>query len=405
MNLLIHLNLTKVNHQTHNFLYTDVNLHLGGYFFMSYLRALAVVLFIVAGHVHAADKHAVLDFNKDRFVSGTQAIQDATGVDDLFMFGDFVHSKEDISGSLHVFGRRVRSEGAVGQDAYLSGYEVNQSGTVAGDLTVSGIQVTIAAVNGDLRASGNRVELTGEVGGYALVAGDEVIFDGAVKGDVSVKAEQLEFGKGAHIEGQLILYEAVSGSAEVPAEVITEERITRRDVAEWEQAKADVTFWDWRKALVKFFIAVLIITAIAAWFAAIVPRKLADLRRGILDRPFWSLLIGVLTMSVIIGSAFVLLITGYGMKLIPVNLAFLFIAVLTGYVVGSYAIGVAVLLLANRPEPNSFKTRAIAAATGAIAAVILFMLPYVGWLLFLSILFAGLGAISKWLFRPRFMTD
>jgi len=370
---------------------------------MTCLHALAIVLFFVAGPAHTADNRSVLDFNNDRFVSGTHAIHDATGVDDLFMFGDSVHSMQDISGSLHVFGRKVRSEGTVGQDAYLSGYRVRQTGTVNGDLTVSGIKVTVGDVHGDLRASGSSVELTGKVSGYALLAGDEVSINGQVIGDVSIKAEQLAFGKGAHIEGDLTLYESVVGTAEVPPEVIADERITRRDASEWEQATGDVTFWDWRKALLKFFIAVLIITAFAAWFAAIVPRKLADLRRSILQRPFWSLLLGVLTMSVIIGSTIILMITGYGMQLIPINLAIWFIAVLTGYVVGAYAVGVGVLLWFNRPEPNSFKTRAIAAATGAITAVLLFMLPYIGWLLFLSILFVGLGAITHWLFRPRFL--
>ncbi|MFC3195876.1 hypothetical protein ACFODZ_16600 [Marinicella sediminis] len=371
---------------------------------MSNLHAMVVVLFFVTWPAYANDNRSILDFNNDRFVSGTHAIQDATGVDDLFMFGDTVHSTQDISGSLHVFGRMVRSEGAVGQDAYLSGYQVTQSGTVNGDLTVSGIKVNVGDVHGDLRASGRIVDLTGNVWGYALLAGDEVNVNGQVTGDVSIKAEELAFGKGAQIEGQLTIFESVMGAAEVPTNVIEEERITRRDVSEWEAATGDVTFWDWRNALLKFFIAVLIITAFAAWFAAIVPRKLADLRRHILQRPFWSILLGVLAMSVIIGSTIILMITGYGMQLIPINLAIWFIAVLTGYVVGTYAIGVGVLLLVNRPEPNSFKTRAIAAATGAITVVLLFMLPYVGWLLFLSILFAGLGAITHWLFRPRFLS-
>lgn len=358
---------------------------------MSCLHALAVVLFFVAGPAHSADNHSALDFNHDRFVSGTHAIQDATGVDDLFMFGDFVHSKQDISGSLHVFGRKVRSEGAVGQDAYLSGYQVTQSGEVLGDLTVSGIKVTVGDVHGDLRAAGSHVELTGKVSGYALLAGDEVNVDGQVTGDVSIKAEELAFGKGALIEGQLTIFESVVGAAEVPPNVIDEARITRRDASEWDEVTGEVTFWDWRKALLKFFIAVLIITAFAAWFAAIVPRKLADLRRSILQRPFWSLLLGVLAMSVIIGSTIILMITGYGMQLIPINLAIWFIAVLTGYVVGAYAIGVGVLLWFNRPEPNSFKTRAIAAATGAITVVLLFMLPYVGWLLFFEHLVCRTG--------------
>lgn len=348
------------------------------------------------------DNASDFSFNGDRFVSGTHATQQATGVDDLFMFGATVKSEQAISGSLHIFGRQVISTGAVGKDAYLSGYQVSQTGPVAGDLTVSGIDITVGDVGGDLRAAGKRVELTGEVQGYALLAADDMVFNGTVKGDVSLKAKTFNFAKGSHIEGTLTVFEAYTGAAEIPPEIIPEERIHRRDIEEWDEATDAVEFWDWRKALFTFLLAVLIITAFAAWFAAMVPRKLADLRQRILQQPLWSLIMGFLTLSIIIGSAIVLLFTGYGMRLIPINLALLFIAVLTGYVVGAYAIGVGILLQAKRPAPNNFATRALAATIGALAAVLLFMLPYVGWLLFLGILMMGLGTIILWLFRPKF---
>ncbi len=369
---------------------------------MAKYKLMATFLTLLVAPLFAKENQSELDFNRDRFVSGTHATQDVTGVDDLFMFGDTVHSEQDISGSIHIFGRKVFSKGAVGQDAYLSGYKVSQTGTVNGDLTVSGIDLKLGDVGGDLRAAGDRVELTGEVLGYALIAGDEVEFSGTVRGDVSLKTEAITFAKGAHIEGNLTIFETHAGAAQIPEDVIPEERIERRDVAEWDAVTGEVEFWDWRKALGQFLIAVLFITAIAAWFAAIVPQKLADLRRNILDHPAWSLLIGFLTMSIIIGSTIVLMITGYGMKLIPINLAILFLAVLTGFVVGAYAIGVGIMLQAKQTEPSSFGTRALAAAIGALAAVVLFMLPYFGWLLFLSILFMGLGSIIQWLFRPRF---
>jgi len=363
------------------------------------------MLILLTAPLMAKEGQSVKDFDRDRFISGTYATQDDTGVDDLFMFGDTVHSEQAIDGSLHIFGRKVFSKGAVGQDAYLSGYQVHQTGAVTGDLTVSGIKVKLADVGGDLRASGDRVELTGDVLGYALVAAEEIEFNGTVSGDVMLKADTYAFAQGAHIEGTLTVFESQSGAAEIPPEVIPAERIQRRDASEWDEAAAEIEFFDWRKAFGTFLIAVLVITAIAAWFAGIVPQKLADLRRRILNQPFWSLLIGFLTMSIIIGSAIVLLITGYGMQLLPINLAFFFIAVVTGYVVGAYAIGVGILQQAKRPEPTNFAPRALARAIGAAAAVLLFMLPYFGWLLSLSLFFMGLRPILMWLVQLMFFTQ
>lgn len=368
-------------------------------------NSLIVIIFMLCSvPFDAPAENGIFEIASDRFLAGSNAVQDKEGVDDLFMFGETVHSEKNITGSAHMFGRKVVSKGDIGRDAYLAGMDVTQQGKVSGDLTVSGVSVQVGEVAGDLRAAGERVILSGIISGYALIAGEEVEFKAHVKGDVRMNAQAVKFSQQAQIEGTLTVFEKQVGAVHIPTHVIAEDRIVRRHISEWDHAADEVELWSWQGALGALIKWVVIITLVAALIAALVPQKLADLRRSILDQPLKNLFYGFLTMSVAIGSTIVLLITGYGILLVPVTLAMAFLCVFAGYVVGAYAIGVGLLLLAKQPEPTEFRVRALAAGIGALVAVIVAMIPVIGWLIFLSITFVGLGSVFTWLFRPHFFS-
>ena len=198
-----------------------------------YRYLLSAIILIMAIHPLAAeDKETYYDFEKDRFMAGATVVQDAEGVDDLFMAGETVRSKEDITGSAHLVGRKIISTGVIGKNAYLAGMDVSLDGKVAGDATVSGYNVNVGEVAGDLRISGANLTISGPVSGYVLAAGDEVRFESAIQGDVSLTARDVEFANGARIAGKLTIYEEQKGALNVPAEVIAEDRIERREIAE-----------------------------------------------------------------------------------------------------------------------------------------------------------------------------
>jgi len=368
-----------------------------------YRYLLSAIILIMAIHPLAAeDKETYYDFEKDRFMAGATVVQDAEGVDDLFMAGETVRSKEDITGSAHLVGRKIISTGVIGKNAYLAGMDVSLDGKVAGDATVSGYNVNVGEVAGDLRISGANLTISGPVSGYVLAAGDEVRFESAIQGDVSLTARDVEFANGARIAGKLTIYEEQKGALNVPAEVIAEDRIERREIAEWSDAAQKSGMWSWRRALTSFFTGVLLIAGIAALIAAFVPTKLAELRRNILDQPSRSLIVGFLTLSAVIGSTIVLMMTGIGLLIAPATLILALLGAFAGYVVGAYAVGVGLLLLIKRPEPDSFVTRALAAGIGAFVVAVIALIPLLGWLFVMMVALAGAGSIGIWLFRPKF---
>lgn len=367
---------------------------------------LTVVALLFAVHPLSADddKESHFTLGKDAYLAGTTVVHDRAGVDDLFMAGNNVRSNQAISGSLHLAGRKIHAVGAVGGDAYVAGFDISLTGKVAGDVTASGYYVTIGEVGGNLRVSGADVTLAGPVSGYALVSGDDVTIEGIINGDLMLSAEDVEFSESARIDGKLILYEEEAGDISVPPGLVPEDRIERRDIAELSEAAADLELWDWRDAFIELLEWVLIITVVAALIASFAPNKLGDLRRNILAKPSRSLLFGFLTLSALVGAAIVLIVTGFGIGVLfaLISLVVALLVAFAGYVVGAYAVGVWLLMLVRKREPDNFAARVLAAVMGVLVVALIALIPILGWLFVMFVALIGAGSISILLFRPAF---
>ncbi|MDJ0824500.1 MAG: hypothetical protein QNJ16_03240 [Rhodobacter sp.] len=361
-------------------------------------RVLTVLLLAILGGAAWADDGGAFDFGGDAFRGGRTVSHDAQGTDDLFMAGETVTGRAAVSGSAHLLGREVTMAGAVGGDAYALGDAVAFEGDVAGDATVAGRAVSVAGVGGDLRIAGSTVRLGGAIGGSAMVAGEDVAFEAVVAGDVSLAAEDVDWGAAASIGGRLILYEEEPGEIEVPAQVVPEARIERREIDAWEGPRRP----DWRRLVAGFLLGVIVVAGLAALIAALVPEQLAAMRRQVLARPFRTLWLGFLTQSAVIGAAFLFAMTIIGLLLTPAMIFLALVGGFAGYVVAAYAFGVGLLLAVGRAEPDSIGDRALAAGVGALAAGIVGLIPFLGWLFVLALVLAGIGAITVRVMRPAF---
>lgn len=370
---------------------------------MRNLASAMIVLSLTAAPGSAEENAQIFDFGGDSFRTGATVVLDTAGTDDLFMAGETVRGEADISGSAHLAGRRVTMTGAVGGDAYMAGMDVVLDGPVAGDATLAGYDVRVGDVGGDLRISGAKLAVGGPVAGYALIGGDEVRIGAVITGDVSLTARNVEFADGARIDGKLTLYEEKPGAMEIPASVASEDRIERRDISEWEAATRSVTGWSWMRAVGRFLTGVVMVAALAALIAAVMPGTLAEMRRGILERPLRNLWIGFLAQSAVIGSAVIFAMTLIGALLVP---AVVFVALaggFAGYILAVYAFGVALVQAVGRPEPQNVGERALCGGIGALATGIIALVPLLGWLFVLALTLTGLGAVVQRLFRPRFL--
>ena len=351
--------------------------------------------------VSAEDDPAFFDFGGDSFRAGRSVIHDTAGTDDLFMAGEVIAGKIDISGSAHLAGRVVTVEGAVGGDAYAAGDEVTLQGFVSGDASLAGRALSVAGVGGDLRIAGSELQLGGDIGGYAMVAGEDVVFNATVAGDVSLAAKRVDWGEAASIAGRLIVYEEEPGELEVPERVVPADRVERREIEEWDGPRAPGWWW----VITRFLFGVILVAALAALVAAVVPERLAEMRQRILARPFHTLWLGFLTQSTVIGAGVLFAMTIIGLLLTPAMVLLALFGGFAGYVVAAYAFGVGLMLAFGKQEPDSIGDRALAAGVGALAAGIIGLIPFLGWLFVLALVLSGIGAITVRVIRPVFFTD
>ena len=360
-----------------------------------------IPLGFLATQVLADDAAERYEFGSDTFLAGRSVTHAADNTDDLFMAGDTVVVGESISGSAHLAGRAVTIDANVAGDAYVFGEEVLLSRDVGGDVTVAGRTVELSTVGGDLRAAGAEVRLTGDVGGYAIVAGDEVEIDGTVSGDMSLSARDVSWGDGASVSGRLILYEDEPGALAVPSEIVPSERLERREIEEWEGPEPP----SFRRAVANFFTGVIVVAALAALVATLVPERLAEMRRQVLSRPFYCLWLGFLVQSAVIGAGILFAMTLVGLVLTPAMVLLALAGGFAGYVVAAYSFGVGLMMAFNQAEPDSIGQRALAAGVGALAAGIIGLIPILGWIFVLVLVLTGIGAITLRVIRPAFFAD
>lgn len=366
---------------------------------MRRLRLCAVLAAcLLSGPALAEDEGAAFDIGADAFRAGRAVALERSGTDDLFMAGETVSVTEGISGSAHLAGREVTVDAAVGGDLYAAGERITLRGAVSGDATLFGRALRVAGVGGDLRAAGSELEIDGPVAGYAMLAGEEVRFDAQVSGDVSLAAEHVDWGEAARIGGQLTVYEKTPGTLEVPEGIAPESRIARREVEDWEGPRPP----SWHRAVVGFLLGVVGIAALGALIAALVPERLAEMRRQILDRPFHTLWLGFVTQSAVIGAGVLFALTLIGLLLTPAMALLAVAGGFAGYVVAAYAFGVGLFLAFGRDEPRSIGERSAAAGLGALVAGVIGLIPFLGWLFVLALVLTGVGAITLRVIRPAF---
>lgn len=354
-----------------------------------------VLIAVLTGTVAMAeDEGGDYAIGKDVFSASQTVTFTEPDRDDLFLAGERVTIGTDAAGSAHVFGRWLSLDGAIGANAYAAGQRVTVKGAVGGNATLLGqtVQVT-APVAGNLRATGSDVKLTGDVGGYAMIAAERLDLDATVAGDLALTARSVDFGTDARVEGTLHLYEAQPGSLKVPASVAPEDRIERHKSEAWKKDHRGGLV-SWRGMIGGFLFGVLVVAAVAALIAALVPEALAAMRRRILDRPGRTLGLGFVTLSALAGAGLVVALTGIGILLTPAFFLLAGVAGFFGYVVGAYALGVAVLRAAGRHLPDSIGDRALAAGVGALLAGVIGLVPFLGWLFVLAVLLTGLGALA-----------
>lgn len=334
----------------------------------------------------------------DRYLAGDTVSYTGPPVNDLFMAGNKVVVASPVGGSAHLAGRRVTVEAAVAGDLFAAGYNVTVGAAVGGDATITGYEVALGTVTGNLRAAGAEVTVAA-VGGYALVSGAEVALQGVIAGDAVLVAETITFGPDARVTGALTIYTEDPSRVTVPEAVAPAGRVRIEQSAhyngsEWSHrmpVAEPVALW---RIVMGFLAGVLISGLVAAMVIAIAPQAVQNWRTLALAHPGRAIWSGFLVTSALAGSGFVMMLTLVGVFLLPVMLIVTAMAIVSGYALGSYVLGVGVWLGVGRPMPDRLWAKFGLACLGSFLAGLAWLVPIAGWFFVLGLTMLGIGTLA-----------
>lgn len=295
----------------------------------------------------------------------------------------------DVDGDMIVAAGRVNLRGGVGDDLRAAAGTIQISGFVTDQAIVAGGSVVLTrdgAIGGRSWIAGGNVEIDGQVGGDLKIAAGTAVIRGRIVGNVEVAARTIRVEPGTTILGELVW------RSSQPPEIADDVRIADgvREAGEGEapwpaEATGGHGTGSWA-----FGLALGIATLILLWSA---PRLVADASAAFRAKPVGTLLLGA-------GAAI----------LTPVVTLFLFatllgwllgIILLTGYLFAlllSGVLGVLILVQSIRrrlglPEGGGWRTVLLLAAT-VMLVVVLHQVPFLGRLVSLLLVLAGLGALT-----------
>jgi cytoskeletal protein CcmA (bactofilin family) len=310
---------------------------------------------------------------------------------DLCVFGQALEVTGTVNGDVNAWAQKITIDGEVQDTARLFAQTIRVTGNVSGDLLAFGQSVEIAPqalITGSLKAGGADVTIEGTIEGDVDVTGGMIDVRGRVGGDAMLEADMIEIDPGARIEGNL---DYVSRK---PLEIEVGDGIVSGTI-DWSpgghKTKADVTFsGGWF-----FCLATALIVGLAA--VAIFSRQTPPIVSRVGGDGLRSAGIGFITAVVVPVAGALACILIVTIPLVFIAMLFFGLLVYLAKVPVAIWAGSWILQRLGRPIGSPYLSLVI----GIPVLYVLFVIPYIGTLIWFACLFVGLGAIVLYISDER----
>lgn len=284
--------------------------------------------------------------------------------------------------------------GHIEGSARVAGGSVEFSASVGRNVTLAGGSVEVeraAQIDRNAYLAGGSVQVEGTVEGDMYVGGREVVLNGAVGGDVRVEAERLTVGPDARLSGDL-RYRTADGTADIdPA----------AQIAGSSQALAPREEPGPAGAIVRRLLRLLAFLLTGTVLVALLPDTIQALSVKIAARPGAALGAGLLGLLLVPIGAVVAAVTVLGLPIAAITGALFAIALYLTPVVPAAWLGSA-LLGAGAESPSIDRAGEVKRfLLGGLILGVAMLLPWLGWLARLVAVALGLGALALALFGPE----
>ncbi len=310
------------------------------------------------------------------FLAGTQVTVDGTIKGDLYCAGENVSIKGVVEGDVICAGSNVNITGAVLGDIRVAGAEINLGGATKGSALAAGSVVrttTDFTLGGDLTVGAETAELWGSLGRDVLIGSGSTRLGATVARDASVYTDTISLDQTAKVAGNL-WYKA-SERIQVPPGIVAGTTV-------FEQAPKDNSSdgFGIGSALV-LVVGLMTLTVLAVLIAPRFIHTAASLEPREVVFAFLAGLAAVVLLPIV---AVTLLVTIVGLWAGFVVLLVWLLLMVTAVVFAAYYVGTLVL--------QKRATHALlVGAVGALVVSILMLIPFINVIVFMLMLFIGVG--------------
>jgi cytoskeletal protein CcmA (bactofilin family) len=311
-----------------------------------------------------ATAEAADDGDGPQFYTGV--IIDVSGVidGDVYATGQSVTISGDVTGDVIAAAQTIRITGTVDGDVRLAGQDVSITGQVSRSGTIFAADIRVddeGSFGDDVVAAAGRVSIDGEVGRDVLVSVASLRIDGSIGGDVTyVSDDDARIAEGA-----------VSGTVER----IEPPKTPQVEVSPW------AVFTGWFLGVLYALVALSLITLLAG---LLFPRWLHRVTDNLVPSPWKALLVGFVASIAVPIALLFLAVTIVGAPLALAGLLVWTLVVLATFVYSAYYIGR--LLFRGEQHP------VVKALVGGVILILALQIPWVNVLVWLAMVFFGLGA-------------
>ena len=332
---------------------------------------------------------------------------------DVFKFAPSVNIEGTLDGDMYVTSQTVRITGVVTGDVFVAGQQVDVTGEIKKSLRCAGANVSLdGTVDGGILVTGGSLTLgskahvldnvtayTGQlmhhgvIDGSLTFTGGTATLGGKVGDDANITADQIEIEPGARIAGDVSyssrrqmdeqIKAITGGDVSFDAEPVREKHKKDRDEASLRPTKFGVGKW------IAFYIASLLFgAALLALFREYEAQVVQAIEQNTLNSAGVGFVSILVTIAVCLSVILILTIP-------------LIVIYLLAYAVAIYLAKIPIAVWLGRRIMGALgrTTGPFAAlAVGLVALYLLFMIPYLGKMIWCAVVVLGLGAmISVWI--------
>ncbi len=316
---------------------------------------------------------------------------------DLFVWGFRPTVSGEISDNGFFGGQTVEISAAanIGGDVFLFAQTATIAGVIGGDLYAFVADLTIAEggrIDGAVQGSGGALTIDGEVGGPISFAAGAIEIDGTLRGDAKLEAGELQIGPDAVVEGTLSYESAREATIDPDATVGEVEYFEQQESDDDDESDASSAASSWFSLwnviwdglwLISSFLVGAVALALGGDSARAPAERLAS-------QPALGLGFGFVVAVVFPAAAILAMILVVTIPLGLIGLSLYVAAAYLARLVAAQALG-SWLLTTLRGEENA--SVYLSLAVGLLVLFFLIKIPYVGFLVWLAAIVAGLGGI------------